>query len=270
MGPIFGTIGALAFVFMLMPQVHENYQNASTEGLSIGLVLLWHFSAMLAFAFFITRGEIVVSLSMLALNIFSVVLEGQHIGYTRVAAQREAVQEMVPKTRSDSASLSRQTSGDSESMEEDESVVSLLNSGEELPVHPWSTIALASVCFGAGNLVFVLSSMLLFEAYPACAEALGSGFSSALLAAGFLPQYWVFFSTWSTQGYSFGVTAIDLLGSVANTLCEIIKVHWVFDMKLMWIILPFLIIIGMQTGMVVFAVVIMASEWWYREPLGQE
>lgn len=262
MGPIFGMIGTLAFVFMLMPQVQENYQNASTEGLSFGLVLLWHFSAILALAFFITRGEVVVSLSMLALSIFSAVLEGQHIGYTRVAAQGEAAQEMVPKfgkTRSHSASLSRQTSGDSESMEEHESVVSSLNSGEELPVHPWSTIAFASAGFGAGTFLLVLSSVLLFEAYPACAVILGSGFSSALLAAGFLPQYWVFFSTWSTQGYSFGVTALDLLGSVSNTLSEIVKVHGVFDMKLISIILPFLIIIAMQIGLLAFAIVIMAS-----------
>lgn len=273
MGDIFGMVGTLAFVFMLLPQVQENYQNASTEGLSFGLVLLWHLSGMLALAFFITQGDYVVALSMLALNIFSVVLEGQHIGYTRVAAQREAAQKMVPefgKTRSHAASLSLQTSEESESMEDHESVMSFLNRGEDLPVHPWSTIALASVGFGAGNFVFVSSSMLLFEVYPACAAILGSGFSSALLAAGFLPQYYVFFSTWSTQGYSFGVTAIDLLGSVSNTLSEIIKAHGVFDMKLIWIILPFLIIIAMQTGMVAFAMVIMASERWYREPLDQK
>merc|ERR1712060_823253 len=50
--------------------------------------------------------------------------------------------------------------------------------------------------------------------------ALGIGdlLPSLLLALGFLPQFREFLQSWSVEGYSFGVTFFDVVGSAGNTI----------------------------------------------------
>lgn len=52
---------------------------------------------------------------------------------------------------------------------------------------------------------------------PHAADAIGLYLPSALLALGFLPQFREFLQSWSVEGYSFGVTLFDVVGSAGNT-----------------------------------------------------
>merc|ERR1712110_1364547 len=67
---------------MLVPQILLNAKNASTEGLSIGLVLMWHLAAVLSAAFFILQpGSLMPVCSMACFVLASAILEAQMIAY---------------------------------------------------------------------------------------------------------------------------------------------------------------------------------------------
>lgn len=53
---VLGIIGTVCFAVLLMPQARLNYVRKSTEGLSAGLVVLWHAAAVLYAGFLIAAG----------------------------------------------------------------------------------------------------------------------------------------------------------------------------------------------------------------------
>merc|ERR1712232_1344686 len=81
-----GFIGVAGFILMLMPQIVLNARKRSTEGLSLGLVLLWHSSAILACAFYF--GQLDTFISILCFGLSCAVLEGQIVAFRPASSAR--------------------------------------------------------------------------------------------------------------------------------------------------------------------------------------
>jgi len=211
---VFGVVGTLGFMLMLLPQVIENARNKSTEGLSVGLVLSWHVAAMLSTAFFFCSDDLFMILSMAAFTTCCSIIEGQCVGYRPSSRQAKA-------------------------------------GGRNLLIITVSTAA-AAVSTG-----IIVSLVVLFEAAPASKSPVGDVMPSILLGLGFLPQYYTFLTTWSIKGYSFGVTALDVTGSVANTV--VLFGSGMAFSNAAANAAPFLVIICMHAGLVILALVITCS-----------
>merc|ERR1712060_487546 len=87
--------------------------------------------------------------------------------------------------------------------------------------------------------------------------ALGIGdlLPSLLLALGFLPQFREFLQSWSVEGYSFGVTFFDVVGSAGNTIKLMASPGSSFGTALVDA-LPFLVIIAMHGLLLIIVAVI--------------
>lgn len=86
------------------------------------------------------------------------------------------------------------------------------------------------------------------------AVTLGDLLPAALFTVGFFPQFQVFIETWSVEGYSFGVTALDLVGSVANALVLFLTQGW--GGRVWLSALPFLAIAVLHVVLILLALVI--------------
>mmetsp|Transcript_65728 Transcript_65728/g.118421 ORF Transcript_65728/g.118421 Transcript_65728/m.118421 type:complete len:236 (-) Transcript_65728:45-752(-) len=210
---VFGVLGALGFMLMLTPQVVENARNKSTEGLSMGLILLWHLAAILSCAFFYcSETGLWMLLSFAAFALCCSIIEGQHVGYRHVT--RKCCRKCI--------------------------------------------IIAVSLLAAAFSTALVALVIVFFRAMPSARIGLGDVAPSILIGLGFFPQYYTFCRTWSIKGFSFGVTALDVMGSVANTLAifslpDVQVAQAAFDAA------PFLVIICFQLGLVSLACVISCS-----------
>jgi hypothetical protein len=109
---------------------------------------------------------------------------------------------------------------------------------------------LAALSLGSISITVALSWAL--QRAPSWFSAiLGDTLPPILIGAGFLPQMHQFFATKSIDGYSFGVTAFDVIGSLANA-SVIFAVHGVttdFFIKAG----PFLVIIALHAVLIAIA-----------------
>merc|ERR1712137_36028 len=189
---------------MLMPQIILNARKQSTEGLSVGLVVMWHFAAILSSAFYLRQPDgftALLSVAFFALS--SAILEGQ------IAAFRPAMAEKTSRVRC----------------------------GVVLGV----TVLSSAVSAGLVAAVTCLLGVLPVDA----ADGIGDVLPSLLLALGFLPQFREFIQTWSIEGYSFGVTFFDVVGSTGNTIALLASPGSSLGAALVDA-LPFLLIITMH------------------------
>eukprot|EP00931_Biecheleriopsis_adriatica_P067818 TRINITY_DN41887_c0_g1_i1.p1 TRINITY_DN41887_c0_g1~~TRINITY_DN41887_c0_g1_i1.p1 ORF type:complete len:283 (+),score=50.81 TRINITY_DN41887_c0_g1_i1:89-850(+) len=213
---IFGVIGTIGFMLMMTPQVVENAINKSTEGLSMGLILMWHAAALLSCAFFLCSDNgFFMVLSMGAFALCCSIIEGQAVGY------RQSVKESHP--------------GGSKSI-----------------------IVAVSLVAVVLSIAMVAAAVMFFMAVPSAKLKLGDVTPSILLGAGFLPQYYAFCSSWSIKGYSFGVTALDVIGSMANTLVLFSPPNVDFAQAASDAA-PFVVIICFHAGLVTLAIIIKCS-----------
>jgi len=173
-----GTVGALCFALMMVPQVVLNARRCSTEGLSLGLVLPWH-AAGVIFA----GGELAAKspslfsiLSFAAMVFFCGTCEVQRFVYQR-------------------------------------SKVESFSCCKHLALVAGGSLLVAS----ASGAVVTGFYFITIAATPQAAHVLSGIVPSILLAVGFLPEFHEFWSTKSIEGYSFGVTFFDIVGSAANS-----------------------------------------------------
>jgi len=172
-----GTVGALCFALMMVPQVVLNARRCSTEGLSLGLVLPWH-AAGVIFA----GGELAAK----SPSLFSI------LSFTAMAffcGTCEVQRFVYQKSMADQLSFCKH--------------LALVSGGSLL-------VASASGAVVTG-FYFITAA-----ATPQAAHVISEIVPSTLLAVGFLPEFHEFWSTKSIEGYSFGVTVFDIVGSAAN------------------------------------------------------
>eukprot|EP00450_Noctiluca_scintillans_P024790 CAMPEP_0194531932 /NCGR_PEP_ID=MMETSP0253-20130528/69323_1 /TAXON_ID=2966 /ORGANISM="Noctiluca scintillans" /LENGTH=198 /DNA_ID=CAMNT_0039377321 /DNA_START=102 /DNA_END=698 /DNA_ORIENTATION=+ len=102
-------------------------------------------------------------------------------------------------------------------------------------------------------LIGILMEMML-AVDSAVTHILGSIMPTVLFGAGFLPQFYEFISSWSVEGFSFGLTAMDTMGCACNTVSLFGKTNPLA--KFLEEASPFLMIIVMQLLVVTLALVI--------------
>lgn len=162
-----GILGAACFASILIPQALLNYQRGSTEGLSLGLITLWHVAALIYTSALVASGASVwILASMASFITMSAVVEAQVAVYMY-----------------------------------------------EVPT-PFALLAAGlTVVSGVGG--GLLARMI--SAMPASGAALfGHALPSVFFSLGFIPQFRIFVETWSIEGYSLSVSALDVIGSAAN------------------------------------------------------
>lgn len=82
-----GFVGAACFASMMIPQILLNRRRQSTEGLSLGLVALWHLGAVFYIAYVHAEDESLwILFSMGSFVVTNAVLEAQAIAYPRQLA----------------------------------------------------------------------------------------------------------------------------------------------------------------------------------------
>lgn len=203
-----GSIGAACFASLQAPQAVLNARRRSTEGLSVSLILLWHFGSIVYGAALYTGHESFwLIASMAAFVSLSATIEAQMIVY-------------------DHSSKSR----------------------------VWQ---LAPLIF-AGSVLLGLGISLLFRLVPEeFVETLGEFFPAGCFAAGFFPQFIIFLRTHSIEGYSFGITVLDIIGSVANS--TVIFLEDGNHPKAWMAASPFLTIISLHVVLVFIAIYIVCT-----------
>jgi hypothetical protein len=219
-----GFAGTAGCILMLLPQIILNARKKSTEGLSLGLVLLWHSAALLSSAFYLTQPDgFIALLSIGSFAVSSAILEGQ------TAAFRPAMSEKTSWQR----------------------CAVLLG------------VTALSLSLSAGLVAALTYLLRTLPSYAA--EGMGDYLPSLLLALGFLPQFREFLGRWSVDGYSFGVTFFDILGSAGNTIKLLASPGSSLDSALVEA-LPFLVIIAMHGILLTIVAVITCRP---RTPSGE-
>lgn len=167
-----GAVGTVCFTLMMLPQTVLNFQRRSTEGLSLGMMLMWHASGLLYAGFLLAQpgSSVWLIASMGSFSFLSCIIESQMVAFHPSVKRGQ---------------------------------LAILLGGTVL-------LCAVSVLITIG----LQWSMLIMS--PAMEFVVGSLGPSVLVGAGFLPQIWVFLTTMSIEGYSFGVTAMDVIGSAAN------------------------------------------------------
>lgn len=238
----------------------------------MGLILLWHVSSILCLAFYLVEWEPCEALGMLAVCITSSVIEGQHVGYRRLAKMqaRDQAGKSIATPRQPGRDSSVQSLASSvHALDTSESGVQALDTSSShvqlpndtaavtlrAPFHPWHIIGAVFAAGVVATSAAVFLLVLLLQAEPELGAPISAA-ASILLGVGFFPQYYEFLCTWSTHGYSFGVTAFDLVGCGANCLAAVASAHGKFDVRLINIMAPFLTIIVCHFGLIALAVMI--------------
>jgi len=204
----------LCFILMLVPQIVLNARKKSTEGLSFGLVGIWHVASILSAAFYVTQPESqMAACSMACFSLASAIIEGQMVAYGPLlegTTRRRQVSVLVGV-----------------------SVVATIASFCSSGAVAWLILRLST------DAKFLLGDVL----------------PGVLLALGFIPQFYEFISNWSIEGYSFGVTVFDVVGSTGNTLA-LFATAGVQPAQALVAAAPFLTIIAMHVVLLMIAAVI--------------
>lgn len=117
-----------------------------------------------------------------------------------------------------------------------------------IPIALW-TIGVSALSVGA---VYVLA-IPLRTLSPPVRVTLGDGLPAAFFAAGFVPQLHAFVCTRSVEGYSFGVTALDVVGSAANCGVLLLSPHEVGSPPFWVVAMPFFVIISLHGVLILVA-----------------
>merc|ERR1712136_660520 len=102
-------------------------------------------------------------------------------------------------------------------------------------------------------LIGILMEMML-TVDSAVTHFLGNIMPTALFGAGFLPQFYEFINSWSVEGFSFGLTAMDITGCACNSVSLFGRTNPLA--KILEAASPFLMILVMQLLVVTLALVI--------------
>jgi len=177
LGNAMGVVGAIGFALMLVPQARLNAVSQSTKGMSLGMIGLWHLACILSTAYFALEA---------AQSVFAIL---SFVAFALVCCVLEA------QVVAYNPSVERSPWG--------KQLVILVGALGLFGLSALGTAVLTVVFFASHNAAFVY--------------LVGNLCPSILLAVGFFPQYYTFIRAWSIEGYSFGVTVIDVIGSSANT-----------------------------------------------------
>ncbi|KAG8469079.1 hypothetical protein KFE25_007597 [Diacronema lutheri] len=110
-----------------------------------------------------------------------------------------------------------------------------------VPIVVWAAgLTVASV------VAVVLLAVPLRSAPAAIEHVIGEGIPASLFAAGFAPQLHTFMRTKSLEGYSFGVTLLDVVGSAANCGVLLLSPTRANAPSFFVSALPFLVIIALH------------------------
>jgi len=206
-----GLLGAACFAAMLVPQARLNWWNQSTQGMSLGLIILWHWASVLCTAYYSLdlRDNLFPMLSMISTCVVCATIEAQAATYRPSVTSAKGCRLL--------------------------------------------SLALA-ICLASAAVIGACIGV--FRVMPAnVTYLLGNMIPSVLLGLGFLPQMHEFVSSMSIKGYSFGVTAFDLVGSSANAAVLFAPANVQFTEALKEAA-PFLTIIGMHLVLITIAVAI--------------
>lgn len=212
---VLGVLGAVIFAGVLTPQVYLNARLESTEGISLALILLWHFGSLLYLGYFVasySSDELWQLISMATFAFVSIVVEAQVVLYRP---------ETLKKMKGRGARF--------------------------------LYLALFIVVFSLSSALLLGAVVCLFEFLPVTQSPLGVYVPAILFALGFFPQFYHFLSHKSIRGYSFGLTALDVTGSVLNALVLLHNEGWTNVHA--WVdVAPFLAIIVLHAILVAIAV----------------
>jgi hypothetical protein len=208
-----GVIGTLCFALMMVPQVVLNARRCSTDGLSMGLVVPWHVAGVLFAG---------VEAATTEPSLFSILAFLAMVFFCGVCEVQALTYRRV------------QLEG---------------HAAKHLLLISVEALGMACSSGGVAVAVFFLTRTVSSEV----GHLLGVVVPSVLLAVGFLPEFHEFVSNMSIEGYSFGVTAFDILGSSANTALYVVKDGASGALSSS---APFLTIIGMHILLLCLAVFI--------------
>jgi len=171
-----GVVGAVSVALMLVPQARSNAVRQSAKGMSRGMLGLWHVAAILSVSYFAQDA----AESMFAILSF--------VAFAFVCCILEA------------------------------QVVAYDPAAERSSTAKLVVIVLSTLGFFAASalLVAVLTAVFFASHDATFVYLVGNAAPSAFFLFGFFPQYFSFIRACSTEGYAFGVTALDMVGCSAN------------------------------------------------------
>lgn len=229
-----GVINTGSFALVMIPQVVLNLRQRSTEGLSVSMILLWHAGTLLNAAFFLADylgpisdasapspadSSLWLFLSIVVVTLEFCILEAQVVAYR-------------PQAGADTTLKTRRGCRCSAS-----TIVTLL----AMP-----TISAGSIW----GFCFWMRSTTSVAAYW-----VGNVLPTVILAVGFAPQIHVFIKTKSIEGFSFGVSFLDVTGSVA-AIALVFAPEDLSPGEAMAVAIPFITIISCQFVLVFCAMLV--------------
>jgi len=212
---VVGVLGAVIFAGVLTPQVYLNAKLESAEGISLALILLWHAGSLLYLGYFVATYSSSELWQLLSMAAFAFV---SIIVEAQVLLYRpETLKRMKGRCAR------------------------------------FLYLALFIVIFSLISALLLVALVSLFEFLPATQYPLGVYAPAVLFALGFFPQFYQFLSHKSIEGYSFGLTALDVTGSVLNALVLLHNEGW--NSVDAWVdVAPFIAIIFLHAILVAIAV----------------
>ncbi len=266
---ILGSLAAVCFAFLLAPQIYLNHKRGSTDGLSLLLVLLWHAAAVLYLPFLVQhKAPVSLMIQWVVFCVASVILEVQFLQWRNSSGDSSS--SSVAATDPAAAAL------DAEVEEEEEppippppppappavaegieaggsngsNVSSISSSSSRPPQPPASPLALLLLGLGsaAASALGVVGLLYLFRASPPwLADSVGSALCSILLAVGFLPQLQLMCRSRSSEGFSLGLSALDMTGSALSIVALLLAPMTVPGARVdVGGIVPYAVIVGFQ------------------------
>eukprot|EP00993_Chasmostoma_nieuportense_P003704 NODE_4408_length_793_cov_30.969970_g4249_i0.p1 GENE.NODE_4408_length_793_cov_30.969970_g4249_i0~~NODE_4408_length_793_cov_30.969970_g4249_i0.p1 ORF type:complete len:255 (-),score=69.82 NODE_4408_length_793_cov_30.969970_g4249_i0:28-756(-) len=202
-----GYLSTACFSFLLAPQIILNWKRQSTEGLSLVMIMLWHFADIAWGAYFLyTHQPLALLLQMLFFQLAAIITEAQYVLYSPALTKYFTPQ----KTECEP----------------------LLGSPESDRLR--HTLRHLALVVGVGALftfISVAGTLLLYQwfAIPATPEwvraGMGSVFPSVSYVLSFIPQLRLAHSLKSMAGVSLGMVLMDLAGCLLSIFAMSLT-HW--------------------------------------------
>jgi len=247
---VLGYMAAVCIVLLMAPQIYHNSVRKSVEGLSLLMVVVWHAASTLVTGYAIAENEVVPLIIMWGLNAVSfVVVEVQFVLYHEDVVRAGANH---CSADADNARATHATDPSKIALEE-VGDVAVYNVNVLRPKTRNSAIAgvlLTLLTVGGA----ILSFLICKYTHPILAFLTGSIIPSILLGFGFLPQMKEIFVTKSTEGFSLGVTMLDITGCTCALLTVIITAGGVGHA------VPFVVLLLFQCLLLLLLVVVYPTE----------
>lgn len=213
---VLGYMAAVCIVLLMAPQIYHNFVRKSVHGLSLLMVVAWHLASTLVTGYAVFEEAVLPLIIMWGINALSfVVVEAQFVLY-----HEEPVHDPADGTTDEHPPVDHNGGVEHQKIKEH---------GEKDAVNG----AANSVVVGKAALATLVLTLLTLggslASYAVCKYTgeilgiiVGSIVPTVLLAAGFLPQIKEIFVLKSTEGFSFGVTCLDIIGCTCALLTVII------------------------------------------------